>query len=537
MEKMAKVQKFKISKNFFLIRFYMWERPGSIRLVLYFRDRTSQQKDEHQCEYEFTINREREFGGKIYFTASIDLIKVDFTERFWDVALYVEQEGREQPYPIVYIGKAEKIKNCLLFYRNEFNFKDGMFVYPSLNMNQAISLQYRKKGAYDGIRFKCLERLAFFSSLLMKSFLGHKNIIIVYEKFSMMAQDNGWYFFLYCMENHIEQKYNCSIYYAITKDAPDRKKLEKYHEHILDFMSLKYLVYLLNARLLISTDTKSHAYPWYFRGGFLPFFIQRKKLVFLQHGVTAMKSVDFLYGKGKYGACDLFVVTSQFEKDIIKKYFGYSDNEILVTGFARWDVLQDNSKNHREILVNPTWRNWLESADEKTFLESSYFKNYKALLESEKLKLILEKYNLTLNFYLHSKFREYLNCFSSLSERIRLIAFGEEPLNKLLMSANLLITDYSSVAWDFFYQKKTVIFYQFDREIYLKNHGSYMNLETELFGRNFMDLHLLLEEVEREARLDFELPEMYRQMHEKYFAFQDNENSKRICEKVFDKMI
>jgi len=64
-----------------------------------------------------------------------------------------------------------------------------------------------------------------------------------------------------------------------------------------------------------------------------------------------------------------------------------------------------------------------------------------------------------------------------------------------------------------------------------------MNLETELFGRNFMDLHLLLEEVEREARLDFELPEMYRQMHEKYFAFQDNENSKRICEKVFDKMI
>ena len=39
------------------------------------------------------------------------------------------------------------------------------------------------------------------------------------------------------------------------------------------------------------------------------------------------------------------------------------------------------------------------------------------------------------------------------------------------------------------------------------------------------------------GRLDFELPEMYRQMHEKYFAFQDNENSKRICEKVFDKMI
>lgn len=535
MENKAKIQKYKIRKNIFSIKFVIPEKVENIRVLLFFRDRTIQQERAHQWEYGFSVRRVKERSGKIHAAACIDLTQVNFIERFWDIALYVTQEGKERAYPLEYMGKLEKIKNCMLLYRNEHKFADGMFVYPSINMNRAVSLQYREMGSYDGIRFKCMERLAFLAAVLMKPVLGHKRIIIVYEKFSMMAQDNGWYFFLYCMEHHIEEKYKCHIYYAITKDAPDRKKLEKYSGHVLDFMSIKYLVYLLNAWLLVSTDTKSHAYPWYFRGGFLPFFIQKKRLVFLQHGVTAMKRVDFLYGKGQYGACDLFVVTSQFERDIVKKYFGYSDREILVTGFARWDVLQDCSRGRREILINPTWRNWLESSDENLFLESSYFKNYKALLESEKLKNILEEHDLTVKFYLHSKFREHMKDFSASSERIQMIAFGEQPLNELLMSARLLITDYSSVAWDFFYQKKPVIFYQFDREIYLEKHGSYMDLETELFGENFVELDSLLEEVEREAEQDFELPLPYRQMQENYFAYQDNENSKRICEQIFEK--
>ena len=54
----------------------------------------------------------------------------------------------------------------------------------------------------------------------------------------------------------------------------------------------------------------------------------------------------------------------------------------------------------------------------------------------------------------HPKFKEYLHNFLIDDESIELIAFGALPLNELLMSANLLLTDYSSVAWDFYYQKK-----------------------------------------------------------------------------------
>ena len=45
------------------------------------------------------------------------------------------------------------------------------------------------------------------------------------------------------------------------------------------------------------------------------------------------------------------------------------------------------------------------------------------------------------------------------NRHIRLIPFGTMPLNQLLMSCHMLITDYSSVSWDVYYQEKPVIFY------------------------------------------------------------------------------
>lgn len=51
----------------------------------------------------------------------------------------------------------------------------------------------------------------------------------------MMAQDNGYYFFKYCMDHEEEKRQNNHIYYVITKDAPDRKKLDAYQSHLDGF--------------------------------------------------------------------------------------------------------------------------------------------------------------------------------------------------------------------------------------------------------------------------------------------------------------
>ena len=76
-----------------------------------------------------------------------------------------------------------------------------------------------------------------------------------------MAQDNGYYFFKHCMEQDEEAFLNKKIYYIIDKDSPDRSKVEPYKNRILDFMSIRHMVYLLAADLIVSSDSRYHAVP------------------------------------------------------------------------------------------------------------------------------------------------------------------------------------------------------------------------------------------------------------------------------------
>ena len=64
----------------------------------------------------------------------------------------------------------------------------------------------------------------------------------------------------------------------------------------------------------------------------------------------------------------------------------------IITGLARWDVLEDKSDPaHKEILLMPTWRSWLEDISEEQFKKSEYYQRYKAFLQDERLKTLLEK--------------------------------------------------------------------------------------------------------------------------------------------------
>lgn len=490
-------------------------------------------RDADREEYFFKLCQKRSTGKYIVYESRIDLEQIRFKPLNWKFTVIQKNSAGEQTeVELVNRSYINFAKYCSLFFDNSYTFKDGMFVYPYVNGARNISLQYRKKGQYDDYHVKLKERLAVLRFLFTFPVLKRKRICLVYEKYSQMAQDNGYYFFKYCMENGMEKKMKCRFYYVITKDSPDRKNLELYEDHILDFMSIKHITYALAAKMLISTDAKAHVYPWRRKGCALIPFIKRKKLVFLQHGVTAMKKVDFFYGKGKGAECDLFITTSQFEKKIILDNFGYEDRQIPVTGFARWDVLEDKSRGGREILIMPTWRSWLEDATEEEFKQSEYYRHYSELLKEKQLYQLLEKYNLTADFYLHPKFKEYIGEFITQSERVKIIPFGIEPLNQIMMRCRMLITDYSSVSWDMFYQKKPVVFYQFDRDDYLAVHGSYLDMDTQLFGDAAGTVPELLDAIEKCVKRQFILEHEQEEMYNNYFEYVDDQNSERICQAI-----
>lgn len=502
--------------------------------ILSYRYQKEEDKDERYFKADL-INKKKD--GCI-MSVKIPLKDQVFKGIYWSIRPVFEENGARCYASLKVLKEELKESYKKLFQRNCKYYRVGnekYILFPFIAKNGNINLMYRTTEGNDGLKFRIKERLGLRLYQLFKKRLNKKRIMLVYEKYCYMAGDNGYEFFKYCMENNMEHYLNRKIYYVIDKKSPDYQKVKKYKKNVLNFMSVKFIAYMLAAKLLVSSDVRSHAYAWRHRSSIISHVIQKKKHIFLQHGVTAMKKVDNIFGKSHNTPTNLFIVTSDEEYDIVSKYFGYNKNEIALTGFARWDVLEDKSEGRREILVMPTWRNWLDDVDSDSFKDSDYYKNYMKLLNSKRLEKVLKENDVHMNFYIHPKFKDYIGNFQIDGERIRLIPFGTEPLNELMMQCNMLITDYSSVSWDVYYMNKPVLFYQFDIDTYNKTHGSYIDMEHDLFGDRTLELEELIDLIEEYIHNGFKLKPKYEEERKKHFKYIDKNNCKRICSVIEQK--
>lgn len=80
-------------------------------------------------------------------------------------------------------------------------------IYPFVNGKRQFNLQYRKYDRkYDSYLFLMKEFLALLCYFILKPYWDHKKLWLVGEKYCTMAQDNGFYFFRYCMEQVPEEQ-------------------------------------------------------------------------------------------------------------------------------------------------------------------------------------------------------------------------------------------------------------------------------------------------------------------------------------------
>lgn len=496
---------------------------------IYLRQRNSIK--EHRLPFSLS---KKIIGNKSHYKCTLDMSTyIDSIEpSFWDVV--VEANIDDTCCNFILSGLSTWLKIRLILFPRWTKVANNYIIYPFVNGARQFSIQYRKyQRKYDNYLFILKEYLALFCYFILKPFWDRKKLWLVCEKYCGMAQDNAFYFFKYCMDKLPESEKK-HIYYVMDNNAKDASTLAPYKNNVIQFMSFKYMIWLCAAQYLISTDAIRHFYIWDSPNSVYKVLYQmRKHLIFLQHGVTGFKQCHNTYRKSSNNRMALFVTTSEHEKDIIKANFGYDDKEIIVTGFPRWDVLKDTSSlQNKHILIMPTWRKWLEDISHQSFTNSDYYNNYKELLNSPRLEQILNTHSITLDFYLHPKFREYISDFSTDNPNINMIGFGEQPLNQLLMSCNMLITDYSSVAWDVYYQEKPVVFYSFDLDIYNQQHGSYMDLRTEAFGDLVVSTDQLLDKVEHYINNNFKENQDAIYKRDKLLPVRDQQNSKRIYEAI-----
>ena len=341
------------------------------------------------------------------------------------------------------------------------------------------------------------------------------------------ARDNGYWFFVYLKKNHPDIK----SYYIISKESSDRKRLADYTDSIIDYRSMQHYVMLWRANCLISTHIQGY-FP--FAGLGLWFkkvcpSYRRKTHISLKHGVTCNYTTFLDY---KNTTLDLLIAATRPEYEYFKKKYLYPEDKLALTGFCRYDQL-NHYKTKKQILVMPTWREWLYKSAEVP--SSDYVHTYVDFLNDEKLHLLLQEHNLNLVFYPHYQMQPYLEVFRQKihNKNIIVAATQKYDVQQLLKESIILVTDYSSVLFDFAYMRKPVICYQFDSDSFYKEHYNagwftYNSLCHVVTTKNELlkSLH---------AILDYEctIPSIYMKKIEDYFVYSDNNN----CERVYSAIL
>lgn len=309
--------------------------------------------------------------------------------------------------------------------------------------------------------------------------IKHRKLWLVAEQGE--ARDNGYHFYKYVREKHPED----FCFYAVKINSAGYKKVAKLG-NVVKYGGLKHWLYYMSANLNISSQKSGNPCPifWYFIHVTLGLYRNR---VFLQHGVTKDDARCFYYTKTKFKN---FVTSVKPEYDFIIKKYGYPKGAILLTGLPRWDNFEDTSKvqKQKSILIAPTWRNWLGGTRNRLFKianfeDTEFYKNWNSLLVNEQFKDFIEKNNIKVYFLPHIAMKDFLGSFKVKTKNIEIVS-PDNDIQKYLSKCDLMVTDYSSVGFDFAYLDKPVIYYQFDKSDYREKQlqNGYFSYEKDGFG-------------------------------------------------------
>ena len=360
---------------------------------------------------------------------------------------------------------------------------------------------------------------------IARIFYGSKKIWVICER-GDDAQDNGFVFFEYLTKSQKTIK----PVFLIKKQSPDFDKVRAIGKAV-HFGSFKHFLLCIGSRVKISSNLYGYA-PWIV----LEKYYRRNKTkdihVFLQHGITKNSHASFLAGCNN--SLSLFVTGAFPEYVYIRDNYGYEEGVVFYSGFPRFDNLYNGKEQKRELLVMPTWRTYLKGSSIDKFKESNFFKHWTKLLTNPDFVETCKKNNLTIKLYLHHEIQCYSECFSNLSD-IHLVNYSESTVQKLLIESKALITDYSSVFFDFAYLHKPILFFQFDENEYYTKHyeKGYFDYRKSNLGDVYTNDNALINQLKCIFESDFDVSEARNKSIDKYFVYHDNKN----CERIYNKII
>ena len=417
-------------------------------------------------------------------------------------------------------------------------YKNGRLIISKNNVFKHIGCEILLllKLLYLGKIAVIINRLLYY---LMKPFY-RKPIWLVRDKFEK-AGDNGESVFKYLSTWKDKDKYD--IYFVLRKDSKDYNRLKEYGK-IVDPRSRKYkMLFLMSDKIIDSVVILSSINAFgnsgqYYRD------LTKFDFVGLFHGIGQR---DMSYWTNNYNYnVKIYVSGAKREYEaMLKEDNGYDESVIKFTGLPRFDELENNKT--KEIAFMPTWRsdlagNVLPGTNKRDYREdfkdSDYCIFFNNLINNKKLLKKMKELGYTGTFYNHPNLMEQRIDFKE-NDVIK-VAKTNASANEVISNCSMLITDYSSAAFECAYLNKPVVYTQFDHETFVKRHtgtGGYFNYDKDSFGPVCYDENSSVDAIIKYLEKNCENDKKYLPKINNFFLYRDKNNSKRLVDEIvkFDK--
>jgi CDP-glycerol glycerophosphotransferase len=263
-----------------------------------------------------------------------------------------------------------------------------------------------------------------------------------------------------------------------------------------------------------------------------------KKLVFDQDDISSAnpKYKEQVYKQSR--VWDYLIAPNAFSSEVFRRCFIY-DKAMLDTGYPRNDILHAKDrdeiaskirkklnipKDKKTILYAPTWR------DDEFYAKGQY--KFELHLDLAYLREKLgDQYVLLLRT--HYFIADSLDVSSLGGFAVNVSKYDD--ISELYLISDILITDYSSVFFDYANLRRPMLFFTYDLEKYRDVlRGFYIDIEKEVPGplvfttEEVADAILNINTIEKQYRDRYDI------FYDRFCAWEDGHASEKVVKSVFD---
>lgn len=382
---------------------------------------------------------------------------------------------------------------------------------------------------------KVLKKLYKFVFIIVSSFPAKKNLIIFESFLGKQYSDNPRAIYEYLKEHHPEY----DMYWSV-----DRRYIKNFIGKDLKIAkknSIRWLFVMARAKYWVSNSRLHLIFPKPYHTIYLQTWhgTPLKKLALDMEEVHMPGTTTEKYKRNfvkETSNWDYLISPNRYSTEIFRRAFAFK-NKIIESGYPRNDVLYNKNNfdeilkiknkvklplNKKVILYAPTWR------DDQFYGVGRY--KFDLQLDLDLMKKELgEDYVIILR--LHYLVAENLDL--SKYEGFAYNFSDYEDIRDLYLISDLLITDYSSVFFDYGNLQRPMIFYVYDIDTYRdKLRGFYFDFEKEAPGpltKSTDEVIQYIRDVENGKMLTNNFEEFYK----KFCYLEKGESTKKVVEEVF----